>query len=196
VLLCQPALVARREVAKGIADRIQKLADEISAYKFPRQGGSAGGDPVTPTRQQKYKQEIAHGDASPVQSPVQSPVRIAARQHQPPKSEPRPSRRIAAAMATDFDPKLQREIEEYMATPSDGDVVIGGRVDVSSKPVRQSVIVSSRHDGRAVAMPPSAVAAAREKLAGRTAAFKRQQVAEKVRTWFCVDVVSLWDGKQ
>lgn len=72
----QPSLQARRDMAKGIADRIQKLADEIAGYQFPKQDTKPSEKPVDipaagagkPVRRPSHidvlREEVAYGGSS------------------------------------------------------------------------------------------------------------------------------------
>ena len=190
----QPVLQARRDVALGIADRIQKLATEISGYNFPR------GSPARDSRAEieaEVDRRIA--EAKPTQPPIASGFSAAvaadrASKGTPPRStagkpasaaKPSPIRAPLSTKPTDasFDHDLDAEIREYMRNspvdPSSGnEFVIDGRVPAPGAKVMLAAEASTAGGGKK--LDPTAVAAAREKLAGKTAALRRKSIAEKV----------------
>lgn len=197
-LLCcacaQPTLAARREVAKGIADRIQRLADEISSYKFAK-------PPVptvsAPDRPSSIEREVDARIAAAVIDPSyhDAQLKLIARRdtpsHDVPKSSvistparasgaPKPSPIHAQDSPDDVfrDGAFEAEIQEYMrqsplVETSDDDVIVVQARGAASKSVPQSSASAKR-------LSVEAAAAAREKLAGKTAALRRKRVADQV----------------
>ncbi len=210
----QPTLQARRDLAKGIADRIQRLAADISSIKVHRSvavtrdadaGSGTSGDRSSIERE--VDKRIA--DAVPgqpahftnaVKAAMSTPPRPVVRAVTKPSpvrpsadvkpAVAKPSRRQAAALADEsFDKGLEAEIFNYMrsspevdnpAAPAAGDIVIPARVHGAKPKPAPAPAPSAVMKQDKPPPSPGLAAAAREKLAGQTAALRRRSIVEKV----------------